>query len=117
MRAADKWTQVCCTQSAHLICSGARSLPGAPQRHSPRQSQPALAQPQAVFPGTRLRRVSPAFACPSPARSAQTGRFAGPTVSRAARVRGYESRPRAPHSLQHRYVTGDAPRMSEMIGV
>ena len=54
---------------------------------SPRQSQPALAQPQAVFPGTRLRRVSPAFACPSPARSAQTGHFAGPTVSRAARER------------------------------
>ena len=99
---------------AHLICFRARSLPGAPQRHSPRQSQPALAQPQAVFPGTRLWRVSPAFACPSPARSAQTGRFAGPTVSRAARVRGYESRPRAPHSLQHRYVTGDAPRTSEM---
>jgi len=54
-RAADK-----CTQSAQLICFRARSLPGAPQRHSPRQSQPALAQPQAVFPGTRLLRASPA---------------------------------------------------------
>ena len=59
---------------------------------SPRQSQPALAQPQAVFPGTRLRRVSPAFACPSPARSAQTGLFAGPTVSRAARERSANPR-------------------------
>jgi hypothetical protein len=34
-----------------------------------------------------LHRVSPAFACPSPARSAQTGRCAGPTVSKAARER------------------------------
>ena len=59
---------------------------------SPRQSQPALAQPQAVFPGTRLRRVSSAFACPSPARSAQTGLFAGPTVSRAARERSANPR-------------------------
>ncbi len=59
---------------------------------SPRQSQPALAQPQAVFPGTRLPRVSPAFACPSPARSAQTGHFAGPTVSRAARERSANPR-------------------------
>ena len=59
---------------------------------SPRQSQPALAQPQAVFPGTRLWRVSPAFACPSPARSAQTGLFAGRTVSRAARERSANPR-------------------------
>jgi hypothetical protein len=68
---------------------------------SPRQSQPALAQPQTVFPGTWLQRVSPAFACPSPARSAQTGPCAGPTVTRAARER--TANPRAgtalaPHS-------------------
>ena len=53
-----------------------------------RRSAAALATPVATSIGsapgrvswTRLWRVSPAFACPSPARSAQTGRFAGPTV-------------------------------------
>jgi len=42
--------------------NGARSPSGASPRHSPRQSQPALAQPWAVLPGTRLVRRYP----PSP---------------------------------------------------
>ena len=86
-----------CTQYAPLVCCADARQRGALAfrrfaADSPRQSQPALAQPQAVFPGTRLRRVSPAFACPSPARSAQTGLFAGPTVSRAARERSANPR-------------------------
>jgi hypothetical protein len=81
-------------------------------RHASRNQHWLSPRPCFLGPGYCGRH--PPLACPSPARSAQTGRFAGPTVSRAARVRGYESRPRVPHSLHHRYVTGDAPQMSEM---
>jgi hypothetical protein len=105
--------QVYALCATHLL-SGRARFPAlrSGTRHASRNQH--WLSPRSCFLGPGYCGRHPPVACPSPARSAQTGRFAGPTVSRAARVRGYESRPRAPHSLHHRYVTGDAPRMSEM---
>jgi hypothetical protein len=60
---------------------GARSPSGAPQRHSPAQSQTPLAQLQNhVFWDAAGAGVLPASGLSSPASSSQTGPFAGQVV-------------------------------------
>ena len=71
----------------------------------------ASAQLQPRFLGSASSGVTRIFPCPSPASSSQAGpQSAGRAVSGAARERGHEPRPRAPHSLRQSAVTGDALR-------
>jgi hypothetical protein len=48
--------------------------------------------------------------------TSRAGHNAGGDDARTARERGYKPRPQEPHSLHQSAVTGDAPRMSEVIG-
>ena len=61
-------------------------------------------------------RVQTGGPSPAPVQRAPRGPVVVPagTMPEAARVRGYEPRPREPLSLRRRYVTGDAPRLSEI---
>ena len=100
----------CC----HLPVRGARkrAINGSPLAF--RRSTAALAKaltPWLSFgprflelPGANGRTLPGASA----ASTSRTGRSAGRSMPEAARVRGYEPRPREPLSLRRRYVTGDA---------
>ena len=57
-RSAERRTLEAASSGCSRARIAARSPSGAPPRHSPRQSQPALAQPRAGFPETRLGRAS-----------------------------------------------------------
>src|SRR5208282_1601395 len=98
--------------AARLLCRGALAF---------RRSTAALRRLLGSSPGRaswnyRVRTGGPS---PAPVQRAPRGPVMVPagTMPRVARARGYEPRPREPLSLRRRYVTGDAPRMSEIDGL
>jgi hypothetical protein len=103
-----------CTQSAHSCLRSALAF---------RRSTSALAEATERFNSAQaaLHAIGRVRALPTPPIAlkrctSRAGRHAGGDDARTARERGYKPRPQEPHSLHQSAVTGDAPRMSEVIG-
>jgi hypothetical protein len=96
------------------MCAGRGSAPKSRGALAFRRSTAALAKALTPWlssgprflelPGANGRTLPGASA----ASTSRTGHSAGQSMPEAARVRGYEPRPREPLSLRRRYVTGDA---------
>ena len=94
----------------------ARSPLGAPLAALATQIN-AMAQPRPCFLGRARGGRYPPSAVPVQRSTPRTGHSAGQSDARAARERGYESRPREPHPPRQSAVTGDVPSMSEILAM